>query len=63
VLSARRGNIYHLTILLATIEALKPSWNLFLLGGGRYRSRRHSCFVVDEHSVKQTPHPADIAIP
>ena len=46
---------------LAGLEALKPSWNdlppdQFLLDGGRYRSRRHSCFVVDESKVKQTPH-------
>ena len=48
----------HCTI--ASLEALKPSWNNlppdhFLLDGGRYRSRRHSCFVVDG-SIKQTPH-------
>jgi len=46
---------------LTELEALKPSWNnlppdQFLLDGGRYRSRRHSCFVVDDGSVKQTPH-------
>ena len=46
---------------LQGLEALKPSWNdlppdEFLLDGGHYRSRRHSCFVVDSHSVKQTPH-------
>ena len=43
------------------LEALKPSWNdlpldQFLLDGGRYRHRRHSCFVVQGNAVQQTPH-------
>ena len=43
------------------LEALKPSWDdlpldQFLLDGGRYRHRRHSCFVVQGDAVQQTPH-------
>ncbi|MDO8769495.1 MAG: 2OG-Fe dioxygenase family protein [Burkholderiaceae bacterium] len=30
----------------------------FLKDGGRYRRRRHSCFVVDGQQVRQTPHRA-----
>lgn len=43
------------------LEALRPSWNrlppdTYLRDGGRYRSRRHSCFVVDGDQVRQAPH-------
>jgi len=46
---------------LGRLEAFKASWNdlppdQFLLDGGHYRSRRHSCFVVDDGAVQQTPH-------
>lgn len=45
---------------LADLNALQPSWNQlppdqYLLDGGRYRSRRHSCFIVNE-TVEQVPH-------
>ena len=45
---------------LATLHA---SWNDlpsddYLKDGGRYRRRRHSCFVVDGDSVEQAPHRA-----
>lgn len=48
---------------LASLEALKSSWNdlppdNFLKDGGRYRRRRHSCFVVTGPEVRQTPHRA-----
>jgi hypothetical protein len=44
-------------------EALKPSWkdlplDRYLKDGGRYRRRRHSCFVVDGPEVTQVPHRA-----
>lgn len=47
----------------AALDALHASWgNLppdgFLKDGGRYRRRRHSCFVVDGASVQQAPHRA-----
>ena len=45
------------------LEDLRPSWNdlppdLYLKDGGRYRHRRHSCFVVREREVTQAPHRA-----
>jgi hypothetical protein len=45
------------------LDALLPTWNDlpldgYLRDGGRYRSRRHSCFVVDGASVSQVPHRA-----
>ena len=48
---------------LVELEALKPGWDdlpidNFLKDGGRYRHRRHSCFVVEGLEVKQTPHRA-----
>ena len=47
----------------ADFEALAPSWDdlppdAYLRDGGRYRSRRHSCFVVDGEQVRQVPHRA-----
>lgn len=43
------------------LAALQPSWdNLpsdqYLRDGGRYRRRRHSCFVVDGEVLQQVPH-------
>ncbi|MFP2956687.1 2OG-Fe dioxygenase family protein [Myxococcus sp. 1LA] len=45
------------------LEGLRDSWDDlpqdgFLRDGGRYRSRRHSCFMVDGASVTQVPHRA-----
>jgi len=45
------------------LDALSPLWaglppDNFLKDGGRYRRRRHSCFVVQEGSVTQVPHRA-----
>jgi len=45
------------------LDSLLPTWNdlpldEYLRDGGRYRSRRHSCFVVDGASVTQVPHRA-----
>jgi hypothetical protein len=47
----------------AALDALRPSWDdlppdTYLRDGGRYRSRRHSCFVVDGAEVTQVPHRA-----
>lgn len=44
---------------LAGLDALKPGWDdlpidHYLKDGGRYRHRRHSCFVVEGLEVKQT---------
>lgn len=43
--------------------ALHPAWNdlppdAYLKDGGRYRRRRHSCFVVEGERIAQAPHRA-----
>jgi len=48
---------------LAELQALAPSWDHleldnYLKDGGRYRRRRHSCFVDDGAALEQTPHRA-----
>lgn len=48
---------------LASLDALDSSWNNlppdgYLKDGGRYRRRRHSCFVVAGERVTQVPHRA-----
>ena len=48
---------------LSALESLKADWDdlppdNFLKDGGRYRRRRHSCFVVGQASVTQVPHRA-----
>ena len=45
----------------APLTTLVPSWSdlppdTFLRDGGRYRRRRHSCFIVDGARVTQVPH-------
>ena len=45
------------------LDALHDSWDdlapdLYLKDGGHYRKRRHSCFVVEDDLVLQTPHRA-----
>jgi hypothetical protein len=45
------------------LAALHASWDdlpsdAYLMDGGRYRRRRHSCFVVDGGVVQQVPHRA-----
>ena len=54
------------TLLQSTLPmllGLNASWNdlppdAYLRDGGRYRRRRHSCFVVDGDAVRTTPHRA-----
>ncbi|MES2114503.1 MAG: 2OG-Fe dioxygenase family protein [Pseudomonadota bacterium] len=46
---------------LAQLAALEPSWDdlaldNYLKDGGRYRRRRHSCFVQDGTELRQTAH-------
>ena len=46
---------------LAQLNDFKPFWNAlppdtYLKDGGRYRRRRHSCFVVDGDQVTQVAH-------
>jgi hypothetical protein len=48
---------------LAQLDSLRASWNdlppdEYLKDGGRYRRRRHSCFVVEGQQVAQAPHRA-----
>ena len=48
---------------MAQLQALLPSWNAlppdnYLKDGGRYRRRRHSCFVAREGDLAQAPHRA-----
>lgn len=48
---------------LAELQALAPSWERleldnYLKDGGRYRRRRHSCFVDSGEALEQTPHRA-----
>jgi hypothetical protein len=47
----------------AELLALCPSWNdlppdAYLKDGGRYRRRRHSCFIADGGELSQAPHRA-----
>ncbi|MDL2358070.1 MAG: 2OG-Fe dioxygenase family protein [Pseudomonadota bacterium] len=48
---------------LAALDALAPSWDQLpldnhLKDGGRYRRRRHSCFIDDGATLTQTAHRA-----
>ncbi|WP_407352698.1 2OG-Fe dioxygenase family protein [Luteimonas sp. R10] len=48
---------------LSVLAALRDSWDrlpedTYLKDGGRYRRRRHSCFVVEGDAVTQVPHRA-----
>ena len=48
-------------VRLADLQQWHPGWDAlpadhYLRDGGRYRRRRHSCFVVDETCVLQVPH-------
>ena len=45
----------------AALQALAPSWNdlrrdEYLKDGGRYRQRRHACFVAEGDALRQVPH-------
>lgn len=45
------------------LQALIPSWDQlppdnYLKDGGRYRRRRHSCFVAQDDGIAQAPHRA-----
>lgn len=48
---------------LSDFDALKPGWDrlpadTYLRDGGRYRRRRHSCFVIEGGCLRQAPHRA-----
>ncbi len=45
----------------AELDALVPSWedlrpDTYLKDGGRYRQRRHSCFIAEGGTLRQVPH-------
>ena len=47
----------------AALDALRPSWDdlppdAYLRDGGRYRRRRHACFVADGDRLEGVPHRA-----
>jgi hypothetical protein len=51
------------SVTLAGLDALRPSWDelppdAYLRDGGRYRRRRHSCFIVDTLGARLVPHRA-----
>ena len=60
----RPGDVARLAgCTLEELAALAPSWDRlaldnYLKDGGRYRRRRHSCFVDDGRSLTQVPHRA-----
>jgi hypothetical protein len=48
-------------VALVDLLAWSPSWDdlppdAYLRDGGRYRRRRHSCFVIHADAVEQAPH-------
>ena len=48
---------------LDALHAIESSWDhlapdQYLKDGGRYRQRRHACFVVDDGAIEQAPHRA-----
>ncbi len=57
---APHGTAEWLQLPLAQLLALQGFWDDlrpdgYLKDGGRYRARRHSCFVVDGETITQTP--------
>ncbi len=48
---------------IAGLQALQPSWNdlppdAYLKDGGRYRRRRHTCFLADGPALREVAHRA-----
>ena len=48
-------------VALSELDALVPSWDdlrpdAYLKDGGRYRKRRHSCFIAEGSELRQVPH-------
>ncbi|TQF17017.1 hypothetical protein FJV41_05605 [Myxococcus llanfairpwllgwyngyllgogerychwyrndrobwllllantysiliogogogochensis] len=59
----RAGLSELVAIPAATMDLWRPTWDDlpadgYLRDGGRYRSRRHSCFIVDGDTVTPVPHRA-----
>jgi len=52
-----------LNVPLADLDALRPDWDAlppdeYLKDGGRYRTRRHACFVAEGGHLANVPHRA-----
>lgn len=48
-------------LAMPALHALEPSWecleqDTYLKDGGRYRKRRHACFLIEEGALQQVPH-------
>lgn len=48
---------------LSELQAMRPDWDAlppddYLKDGGRYRTRRHACFVAEGQHLEQVPHRA-----
>ena len=48
-------------VATAALDVLVPSWDDlaqddYLKDGGRYRKRRHSCFIAEDGALRQVPH-------
>jgi hypothetical protein len=48
---------------LTALAQLQPDWDHlpldeYLKDGGRYRTRRHACFIVEDAQIEQVPHRA-----
>ncbi|SFM56463.1 2OG-Fe dioxygenase family protein [Variovorax sp. OV329] len=60
---APQGLSQWLGLPLAELEALRPDWDAlppdeYLKDGGRYRTRRHACFVAEGEALRPVPHRA-----
>ncbi len=60
---SREGLCERAGISAAALGTWGPSWDnlpsdTYLRDGGRYRFRRHSCFILDGAAVTQVPHRA-----
>ena len=60
---SREGLCEQAGVPAAALEGLRATWDdlppdAYLRDGGRYRSRRHSCFLVEDAQVSAVPHRA-----
>jgi len=60
---APQGLAQWLDTPIADLEALRPDWEAlppdeYLKDGGRYRTRRHACFVAEGEALRTVPHRA-----
>jgi hypothetical protein len=60
---SREGLCELVGVPAAELDALRPTWDelppdAYLRDGGRYRSRRHSCFIVEGEAITPVTHRA-----